>query len=51
MYEVTLRFKTDDELLIKNLVTAWLEDEGAKLIVAGSQPKPIDLTYVKERAL
>ena len=44
---VTLRFKTDDESLIQNLVTAWLEDEGITILSAGRRDT-IDLTYVKE---
>ena len=44
---VTLRFNTDDESLVKNLVTAWLEGEGITIKSAG-RVDSVDLTYVKE---
>lgn len=47
MKTVTLRFKTDDDALIQDLVTAWLEDEGITLRTA-SLTRSVDLTYVKE---
>lgn len=48
MYEVTLRFKTDDRALIDNLVIAWTESEGINIRTAGGSDE-VDLTYVKER--
>ena len=47
MYEVTLRFKTEDKELVDNLVIAWLEDEGIT-IKSAVRTDFVDLTYVKE---
>lgn len=46
MKTITLRFKTDDEALIDNLVVSWLEDEGITILTAGSRDV-VDLSYVK----
>ena len=43
----TIRFKTDDENFIQDLVDAWVEDEGITIRTASMQ-RSIDLTYVKE---
>lgn len=48
MIQVTLRFKTEDEDLPRELVTAWLEDEGITLHYGGGKTATVDLTYVKE---
>lgn len=50
MYEVTLRFKTEDKELVDNLVVSWLENEGVTLHHGGGRDF-VDLTYVKERKL
>lgn len=44
--QVMLRFHTDDQALIDNLVVSWLEDEGIT-IHHGGGTDTVDLSYVK----